>query len=537
MVRIGFLIALLIIAAACCNAEPVKLLDKPAYPLYAVCSKPPRQIPSDDLRTLATQFAFAHGGFEPEQISELHRHNPAFKTLIYMNSTYTRPSDDVPAIEKHYRRAIAMTHTADLAGDIDAAQQRLRLVGLGGNERRGKPAQPIAIRASTVDGDVSARIGSTQKYVFWIRIGDELMRVEQFDPASGDITVTRGFDGSARTAHRAGAPVLAPLYLGFKRNDKDKHPGLYPGGPGDDLRYVLDANAPESWRFKAEQALAAMASTGADGVWLDTLNVGDFNVSDCLGRNAQVWNFAMGEPCAKDHFRAGQERKIDFMQHHIRGKTGRWPFLVANNMVHRHYRPGSGGLKLLIVPTPIKPRPLDAYCMEGALQPSGDLEDWRANVQTIMDAAQSDAPAAPIIGAAGSKSVAAEADTPGRDQRERFGYAMYLLGVEASRRTYMGTYAFYAEGQDRRVRVHRQYYYPIGDPAQTVKPAELEVYRLSDSPIYQRRFTNGLVLVNPTAEAAEVKLPAAMLDPDSEQRITTIAMPPHSGKILLNSGG
>jgi len=122
-----------------------------------------------------------------------------------------------------------------------------------------------------------------------------------------------------------------------------------------------------------------------------------------------------------------------------------------------------------------------------------------------------------------------------RDKRERFGYAAYLMAVEKGGKTMMGTYAFYRQGDKRLVKVHPQYYYPISDPVETVKPDEIDKYLIKGSHVYRRHFTNGVVLLNVSPEDAKgVDLGQDYLDPDTGKITRTIDMPKASGKILLN---
>lgn len=104
--------------------------------------------------------------------------------------------------------------------------------------------------------------------------------------------------------------------------------------------------------------------------------------------------------------------------------AGRCPVLVANNFHLSNYAVGSGGSVLLMQPTEIKPRPIDGYCIESSFGAPhagaqiGTETQWKASVQAIMRAAQDGLPALPMIGNAGHRFV----------------------------------------------KVHEQYYYPIGEP-------------------------------------------------------------------------
>jgi len=531
------------------RGEGVALLERPAYPLYTIGSKRV-ELSAEDVRLLAGNFQFYHGKFGAEQEAAIRRLNPAFKSLTYINSTYTRSPEDVGVAEARYRSSLCMLLAGKLDGAIGAEQVRFTVVAAV--DRRGR-AEAIPVRASTVAGDFSSTrpaAPSTKHFVMWVRVGDELMRVDAFDAATGRIDVTRGFSGTKAAAHAGGARVFSPVYLGYNRalrgkagggddaddppieaGAKDKYPGQHPGGPGDHLRYVLDPAVAAGWQWKADQVLEAMGA-GADGVWLDTFNCGTFNLCDCLGRKARPWDFARERVYAYDDFRLNQERKVAFIQRFIREKLGRFPFLVANNL-GGYYEVGSGGMKLLLMPTEVKPRPLDGFCMEGALS-LHDLRGWVERMRVLAGASQAGLAAMPILGGAGAKSALGEADTPSRDRAERFGYASYLLAVEKGGRTMMGTYAFYQAGGKPSVKLHPMYYFPIGDPARTVKPADFEQYRAAGSQVYRRAFTNGVVLVNPSEKGEDVDVGGAMLDPDTGRVVTAVTMAPGTGKILLN---
>jgi hypothetical protein len=569
--------------------DEVKPLDHPAYKLYSICSE--KMTPTEeDLRRLALNFVLCHGKFTKAQNEVLHRFNPDFKSLTYINSTYTRSVDDVGYAETKCRTGLCMLLAGRLAEALAAADTHLRVVPAAGAPKAGKDLG-LPNRASTVEGDFSSTDParpSTKFYVFWIRIGDEFMRVGAFDPATGKAEVRRGFSGSTPAAHAAGVNVFSPVYLGFKRTGKDeaageglgtgfiqpaatgpaapaapaagraapeagrasamaddadpdasdaaggkagKYPGEHPDGPGNRLRYVLDPNASAGNLWKADIAIAAMRDSGVDGVWLDTFNCGTFNLSDCLGRKARAWNFLKNQVYDFDDFREAQERKVACIQETVHQKLDRWPCLVANNL--HNYEPGQGGMKLLLVPTAIKPRPLDGFCMEGGLA-LRDADGWRERMQLLADAAQKGLAVMPVWGGAGAKSSLSEADTPERDRAEHFAYAGYLLAVEKGGKTVMGTYAFYQAGGKRFVKVHPMYYWPIGDPAQTVKPAEFDKYLVAGTEVYRRAFTGGLVFVNPSTKAAEgLVLGGEYLDPDTAKTVTTVTLPAGTGKILL----
>ncbi|MCX6309424.1 MAG: hypothetical protein NTY32_11545, partial [Bacteroidia bacterium] len=260
--------------------DDFKPLDKPQYKLYTICAGKIPNTSEEDLRLIATNFEFYHGKFTTLQADAIRKINPAFKCLTYINSTYTRTEEDVRIVESNYREGLCMMLAANLQQSIDAKCTTFNVEAVMNEKTKTKNLTAIAIRASTMQGDFSSYENekpSTQFYVFWIRIGDELMRVNKFDTITGVVEVTRGFSGSKPTLHHSGDKVFSPLYLGFKRiklNREDeltmggeKYPGSHPGGPGKFLRYVLDPGK-ETYQFQADIVLKVMQEDRVDGVWL-----------------------------------------------------------------------------------------------------------------------------------------------------------------------------------------------------------------------------------------------------------------------------
>jgi hypothetical protein len=508
------------------------------YPLYAIVSgniEPTEK----DLEVLAKNFTLAQASFSPQAIGKLHRINPDFKMVLYFNSTYTSKEEDVPRAEKDHRRSLTMFPVAFLKEAIDKRATEFSLLP----PAKGKS---VSLKASSVDGSLSsgeASRPSTRYYVTWIRIGDELMRINSFDPETGLIEVTRGFDGSKRSSHAAGTRVFSPVYLGSV-NDT----GAWPGGPGDNLRYAFDPANPAGaqWHLPAmKQAI----NDGYDGFWLDICSASPFNMCDSDGRGAQPWDFRMGRIYQGDAYCQGQEIKVNTIQNAIRKEFGKWPVVVANNMRPVSFAPGTGGQQQLLISTDLKPRPLDGYCMEnfaggfasraanrvGKVGPDfHSVDHWRENVQLVMTCSQEKLAAYPMIANAGSKSLMLEGLGDVRDRFESFAWASYLLGVEKDSPTRLGIPAFYIKDGRRFAHIHERYSWPIGTPVETVAPGSIEEYKIKGRQTYQRHFSNGLVLVNPSdADDKVIALDGKYLDPASGKKVTVVEMKAHTGKILL----
>lgn len=513
---------------------------QPVYPLYAIASGNPDPSP-DDLEVIARSFSLIQGDFSRDEMQAIHRINPGFRNVSYINSSYTQTAAQVPEVEGNFRNALIMFPVARLSRAIGAKDSVFQLEKTPEHDH-----DEIALKGSTRKGNTSSDgsgLRSTQSYVTWILIGDEFMRIEAFDNTTGTIRVARAFDGTAAAGHQQGALVFCPAYLGSQNLT-----GAWPGGPGEHLRYGFDPGKPASGLWIAGLAKGKMEE-GYDGVWLDIMSASSFNLCDALGRKVRAWNFNTSGYYTPDEYREGQELKVSVIQKTIRDETGQYPFIVANNMTGNNFEAGEGGLRKLLESTKIKPRPIDGYCIEGFAGGFfakvdegivGGLEfhtgkTWEDNVRMLMKCAQQHLAAYPMSGKAGSKTLLIEPLGDERVAFEDFAYASYLLAVEADFETPFGIPAFYQDGGRRFAYLDPRYTWPIGAPAETVAPEDLEKYQVDGHLSYLRKFENGIVLVNPTEEMDKpMRLRGVYLDPRTGEQVRSIRMAPHSGKILLS---
>ncbi len=513
----------------------------PVYPLYAIASGSP-ELSEADIEVLAGNFTLVQANLSEDVISKLHKVNPEFKAVRYFNSTYTSGADMVQMAEGEYRQALTMFKVAQLESGVDdhVASFVLKPVSQG---------KPISLRASTVSGNLSSDASgrpSTKHYVTWIRIGDELMRIDSFDRGTSHIYVTRGFDGTKSEAHDADSPVFSPIYLG-STNDT----GAWPGGPGDFLRYAFDPSN-SAGVARLMDGMVEAFSDGYDGFWLDICSASPFNMCDSDGQHVTPWDFRTGQLYNKDTYREGQEIKVRTIQDAIHEKYGRWPVMIANNMKARTFELGEGGQKQMLIPNKLKPRPIEGYCIEnyaggfaaraskrkGKVGPDyHDLEKWRDNQMMLMTCAQEGLAAYPMIANAGSKSEMLEGLGAVRDQFETFAYASYLLCIEKDSPTRLGLPALYKENGRRFAKLHPRYTWPIGGPVETVSPAKLDKYKVEGRHSYRRYFINGVVLVNPSdKDDKEIKFDGGgFINPETGKRIKSVQMKAHTGKILLRN--
>jgi hypothetical protein len=530
--------ALLVLSAILCAG------DKPEYPLYSPFFGDSHRFTEADLRTIAENFDFVYGqSLSREEMDAARRFNPKVRFIKYVGSWTVRAAE----AEKSLRRQILYYPCATLAEPIDSAAREFRL------------ANPLALKPSNVEGAYSR---SVTEYVTWIRVGEELMRLNAFDSATGRVTVDRGFDNSPAASHTKGDRVFLPAYgvAPSKTNEWESRSSI---------SYHYDPFFAARWEH-ISGVLDQFVKAGGDGIWIDILMDRSLRESDIEGNELRPpgpglsasWDFAANSSYVRDEFRRRNEKGVRSLQERFRSVHGRDPILYANNMMASRYETGQGGHKFYLLSTPEKPRPLDGMCNEDfmggyetrewelwtrsrtvttpkkACYPcQAGYKNWSENVKMQMRNAQAGLAAVPLIINAGMKTAIFEAlDPQTRHEWELWAYSSYLLGVEKKNGvspTSLGVPMFYRRDGKRFVAIDPMYSWPIGAPAETVKPEDLQRYKAGATEIYRRRFAGGLVLVNPSSEPHSLRLESPLLDPDSGARVESITLPPQSGKILL----
>jgi hypothetical protein len=205
--------------------------------------------------------------------------------------------------------------------------------------------------------------------------------------------------------------------------------------------------------------------------------------------------------------REESELKIRNIQGWVRQYTHADPVLHVSGLVAAAFNRKEANASLLFEPTPEKPRPIDAAYLSAF---PGEGESWIANLKLLIRAAQAHWPLLP--------------ESPANDL---YAYATFLLGVET-------------RAQDAPVRLavpvselEPLYFWPIGDPAESVPPQDLDRYKLPNTTLYRRRFTNGLVVVNPGSQTQVLSLPSPLMDAATRQLLQSAELPPRSARILL----
>ena len=461
-------------------------------------------------------------------------------TLVYTGGLTTNPGTDLPALERAYRSAIAMTPAARLAADIDATATQIPLTDPTGGE--------LPIKASTAPYSDSK---DPSKFSFWIRIDDELMRVTAITPAKKSITVERAYAKTTPAPHAARARVFSPVYQGNREDiHAARHPNAWPGSTDDPrLLYTLDPRSPDAQKFKATLVTDVMRQ-GYDGAWFDTFQIRPYNICDALGRKLDnFWDFKTGATYTKDTYIEAMKDYLRAIRALVRADTGREPIIYANNVTGTY----KDGAKQLFNHDTERDL-LDGYGFEDSYFKTQATRDknpnntkatfapltgakWLVNVTNHADAATSRLRALCMAGPAGKVAQHINPAQPNYAQLIRYAYASYLLTVTKDRTTMFGL-PMLVSGKDTAAITPwpRLLAAGIGAPLQENK---IDTLKIPNTPCYQRRFENALVLVNPATEGkppVTIPIPPGYLDAATGKPAPAqLPLPPADAAILIRA--
>jgi hypothetical protein len=525
------------------------LLEKPALPLLGIIrfresQSYPGMDPypkSEELPIIAKMYKGLHvtGGEEMAQSSPLWRklreNNPAFMILPYFQSTLTAVDGlDAKATEADPLNLISMY----LEGKIEAplTHQTTKFKIALATEKRG-----FGIKASTTESDFSK---NTAEYIIILRVGDEIMKVVGVDKSTNEVTVVRGYKNTQAKDHPAGSNVFAPVYRGKKSKGGDKfgsssnYPDYTEKGEKTPISYHL--------RLDSTEIINTLAATGADyikkgasGLWLDLTSPGIFCPSNAYGDKVTPWNFELNAAYTSTTYLNHQDLKCQNLREKIKQLTGITPQIVANNnAAGKYFEQGGGGMNL-VRPTQQKPVPIEGVVLEAAFcfyqtQEWFDLEQWTANLSTLIHGSQNKYPVWPWI-----KNVKyAELPMTRNVDAERFQFFDYtstLLGYEENAGVVCPLPLHWVNNKgERSLNLPEYFFYDIGTPSERVAYNEINKMRIPGKNSYMRNWSKAIVVVNPSeSNDSDISIPAGYLDPATNQEIRLLSMAAHTGKILL----
>ena len=493
-----------------------------------------------------------------EQAEELKKRNPKFQYTGYTSSTYLKHWP-VEEIESDYMMHLAMAPAAILKVSISPETTEFSVVPYFFPENEVtkwylSEVQPREEYLKKKDGTrytlndlipiytTVVKEGwskSAREFLFFIRIDNELMRVDEWDAETGRLKVLRGYNGSTAARHDKGDVLTSPIYNG---NGPFAENAISFGGKqtmrlesakakaNRQLYYCSDKgpdNIPVLER-RAKEILETMQKKGVDGTALDVMSASlpMFKMVNALGLKTVPWNFSKNQPYSNADWVVGHDRMIGVIQRHIHERLGRWPVLQANGVRNHSFEKGEGDggySKQLLIPTDLKHRPLDAYHTEMGVAAYGDnfpdqfrmlqiafKEDLA--VSFAMKAAflarnQEEYDRATVYSSAffymvyEPKEGERDIERDGTGPVLRVSYLSVFFHLPAVGPTWTHPYG----GLTYKLGLPYTLFLPLGKPLETHEPGDMDAYRYKDSNVFMRRYENGLVLINPTAVEGQWK--------------------------------
>jgi hypothetical protein len=520
------------------------LLEKPAIPLLGIIrftgnGMDKKTIREEDAQVMLKVYQGLH---VPEgqttlnnsvQWKKMTEANPDFMILPYSSSTVSKPSMGITkALEEDPLNLCSFYLEGNLVDSIEPETKTFRY----------KPTMNTGcgLKAATASGEYSENIHT---YIFFIRIGDEIMRVEELEKDSCILTVERAYKNTEAASHAQNAMVMGPVYRG-KRDVQN--PGTYgvsscfpdysDWGDGSVPQYHLRLDSEKTAKLVAA-ATEEFFQSGCNGLWLDLTSPGIFVPCNAYGIPVKPWNFELEENYTQKTYMAHQERKIQLMREEIIKLTGKRPYMVSNNHANGKYFYGNG--MDLVRPTEQKPDPIEGVILEGAFcfyQTKNwySMDLWSTNLKTLIHGAQNKYPVWPWI-----KSMRyAYLPKPKNSEADRFQFFDYtstLLGYEPNAGIVCPMPAYEKEeGSTKTLNLPDYLFYDIGQPLERVDYNNVNGLRISDKNTFRRQWSKALIYVNPTDKDDDtISVPSGYFDPDLGKTVTRISMPAHTGKILL----
>lgn len=524
-----------------------KLLEQPALPLLGIVKldtskeypKLDLSIKGEEIPRILKMYQGLHvlGATEmkanPQLWKKMRAGNPDFMILPYFQSTL--PQDKLgmkeAEVEKDPFHLASMYLEGTLELPLARNTEKFRIIPE--SKVRG-----FGLKASTVSGDFSKSIS---KFIAFMRIGDEIMKVVDVDPDSCEVTVVRGYKNTQAADHEAGSNAYAPVYRGKRSKNADaygstsRYPGRSDSGGGIP-QYHLRLDSKKTGDLVAEEG-AEYIRKGANGLWLDLTSPTVFIPCNAHGYKVMPWNFEINQVYTPATYLKHQEIKCHNLRKSIKEKTGITPILVANNYGNGKYFNGNG--MNMGRSTPHKPVPLSGLILEAAFcfyqqKKWFPVSQWKANLSSLIHGSQNNIPVWPWI-----KNVKyAWLPKPKNDEADHFqffDYASTLLGYEKDAGVVCPMPLYEVDGQGNRLMNLPEYlFYDIGEPVERVAFDKIDDMLIPNKNTYMRKWSKAIVFVNPTnSDDPNISIPKGYLDPETNKQVTGISMPAHTGKILL----
>ena len=561
MTRNSFLIIIAIIIAT-------KLIASgPKYPMYGIISNGAKisySMTSADYKYLAATYKMLYSTFSAEVKDSLVKYNANLDLIKYVNTaeySSTKITQNKIAkykwIEENERRSeVAHYCIGVIKSGLNLSDTVVSIYNAN------KPFNKISsLLASTSNGNFSV---DGSQFVCWIRIGDELMRINKITdfPDHRDLNVVRGFGKSISALHANGDSIFHPVYRSTG----------YPNR-SNELCYFADPATPLRRDRTIDEYLDMKAEGQYNGIWMDvfgaTIGVGPVTANGGKLTNGEIFDFITRKTYA-DNSLMGTYNYRNLCQAYdsIVTKTGEKPTLYANNINTGNY----AGNQIFFQPYKGQ-KLIKMFCQESAstvLDIDPPFLEWNSNhtinpqlgyhfayqdiyskwlgsFNNTRDAALKGNCIGPIVFQAGVKTQMFETiEDSLRHSIEMYHFAGYLLAIDSNKTCWLGETplsAKYATVTDqngiRKPIVLPAWRWPIGEPTQDASVDFIQNTINIAPRVYGRVFTNGIALVCPdTTGTATINLNnygGPYYVPETGEYVSNIQIHPHQGIVLLKN--
>lgn len=411
-------------------------------------------------------------------------------------------------------------------------------------------------------------------YTTWIRIGNELMKLTYVSSKTIypiTVNVERGLRGTTPTNHLSDATITAPLYT----------VAPIEGGNNANLSYFDPVFGARKNRLKSSTINFA-TSHNVDGIWIDIL-LGFLEAKNMIGGTYTLWNHEKESLMSSQDIVFKTKDAMKEVYESFYARMGYYPVIYGNNVLYDlNYTTSSRAFAM--EKTTEHPRGLDGFCHENSWghmsDVSGNVDNdgnpvsssdifrvagknnngrflewymentWINNCKAIALLAQKELPNQPMTINAGFKNqwFAADLTNELRYSFNKYCYASYLLSVHVDSQnkisSRMGISPMTVDASGKLdVNIEPFFTYDIGIPVQTNVFTNFTSYRVGTNNLYARKFSKGLVLVNPfSTNMSESVLISDITgnttdiyrDPENNnQIITTVSLNSRESRLLL----
>lgn len=435
--------------------------------------------------------------------------NPDFLMSNYRNGSYIQQNcpQEAREVESSFPLGIAVWQTRlHLSKAIDSDTSELAFVAP--TELPKNNAQVWPFKVSTTDEEYSK---SPKEYVSWLRIGDEIMRIDKAVKADGqlNLTVRRGYWKTNPAAHSTEDDVLMPVYIGSVTSGGDVALSGVPDNKSKQLgiRYALQQQN-KDFHAWLEKKCQRIFDEGYDVTWLDVATSAMYNNGDAYGNLVAQYDLDNDREMTPEQYCEYQQIKFDamfeafpdrlFFVNNIKGSS------YFENGRERRLLSGEGGHH------PVSGGSMENYAIVR------DERDWIQVANMTLDFINSD-----FDGVAWSKTK------DPMDQYHLFAYCTYLLAWKPREKLMFG-------GQWIRdnTRPEKFFYYDLGGPRQDFNKIA-EAAMAGTTGVYSREFEKGTVIVNPSATEQKIPLDKRFFNPSGGLWVNEITLPSQQAAILL----